>query len=396
MQLVKSLISGRIKMNRFGFIFTLLVLSTLGCREPFEPEIKNQEAGVLVVEGYLDSEGLKSELKLSITTNVSDTVKSAPVKKAMISLISEKGSIFPLLEDKEGIYYFEQNIPENQEYKLEILLSSGEKYVSGTLKPIITPQIQEAGYVRDEQGIEVFVNTQGDENADDFLWTFEETWVFLPRFKVTYIYKPEKRDVVPMKEEERIDLCYASEVNSDILLETSSRFEQQVVFRKTITEIPEGDERLMQRYSILISQKAIPQESLEFWETLKKNTDDIGSIFSPLPSLIGGNFKMEGNSDKPVIGFVSLGIVRQERIYIDRMDVLPWDYNDPEFDDCFISPDTVFLNPAQLQAAFASGAVLPARLVPGPMGPLGYYTTPRRCADCTLYADRKRPEFWED
>jgi hypothetical protein len=314
----------------------------------------------------------------------------------MISLISEKGSIFPLLEDKEGIYYFEQNIPENQEYKLEILLSSGEKYVSGTLKPIITPQIQEAGYVRDEQGIEVFVNTQGDENADDFLWTFEETWVFLPRFKVTYIYKPEKRDVVPMKEEERIDLCYASEVNSDILLETSSRFEQQVVFRKTITEIPEGDERLMQRYSILISQKAIPQESLEFWETLKKNTDDIGSIFSPLPSLIGGNFKMEGNSDKPVIGFVSLGIVRQERIYIDRMDVLPWDYNDPEFDDCFISPDTVFLNPAQLQAAFASGAVLPARLVPGPMGPLGYYTTPRRCADCTLYADRKRPGFWED
>lgn len=105
---------------------------------------------------------------------------------------------------------------------------------------------------------------------------------------------------------------------------------------------------------------------------------------------------MEGNSDKPVIGFVSLGIVRQKRIFIDRMDILPWDYNDPEFDDCFISSDTVFLNPAQLQAAFASGAELPARSVPGPMGPIGYYTTPRRCADCTLYADRKRPEFWED
>jgi hypothetical protein len=383
-------------MKRFGFIFTLLIFLAMGCREPFEPEIKNQEAGVLVVEGYLDSEGLKSELKLSITTNVSDTVKFAPVKRAIISLISEGGSIFPLLEDKEGVYYFEQNIDENQEYKLEILLANGDKYISGTLKPIITPEIQEAGYVRDEQGIEVFVNTQGDENADDFLWTFEETWVFLPRFKVTYIYKPELRDVVPMKEEERIDLCYTSEVNSDILLETSSRFEEQVVFRKTITEIPEGDERLVQRYSILISQKAIPQESLEFWETLKKNTDDIGSIFSPLPSVIGGNFKLEGNPDKPVIGFVSLGIVRQERIYIDRMDILPWDYNDPEFDDCFISPDTVFLNPAQLQATFASGALLPARSVPGPMGPIGYYSTPRRCADCTLYADRKRPEFWED
>lgn len=383
-------------MKRSGFIFTLLVLFAMGCREPFEPEIENQQAGVLVEEGYLDSEGLKSELKLSVTTNVSDTAGFVPVKSAIISLISESGSLFPLEEDKEGVYYFEQNIDENQEYRLEILLANGDKYLSSSLTPIITPPIQDAGNVRDEQGIEVFVNTQGDENADDFLWTFEETWIFLPRFKVTYIYKPELKNVVPIGENERIDLCYTSAINSDILLETSSRFEEQVVFRKTITEIPEGDERLMERYSILISQKAIPQESLEFWETLKKNTDDIGSIFSPLPSLIGGNFKMEGNPDKPVIGFVSLGIVRQERIYIDRMDVLPWNFNDPEFDDCFISQDTVFLNPAQLQTAFASGAVLPARSIPGPMGPIGYYSTPRRCGDCTLYADRKRPEFWED
>lgn len=383
-------------MKRLGFILTLLVLFAMGCREPFEPEIENQQAGILVVEGYLDSEGLKSELKLSTTTNVSDTVKLVPVKKALISLISGSGRIFPLVEEKDGLYYFEQNIPEDQDYQLEILLANGDKYVSSSLKPIITPPIQEAGYVRDEQGIEVFVNTQGDENADDFLWTFEETWIYLPRFKVTYIYKPDLKDVVPIKEEERIDLCYKSESNSDILLETSSRFEEQVVFRKTITEIPEGDERMMERYSILISQKAIPQESLEFWETLKKNTDDIGSIFSPLPSLIGGNFKLEGEPNRPVIGFVSLGVVRQERVYIDRPEILPWEYRDPEFDDCVISQDTVFLNPAQLQAAFASGAVLPARSVPGPMGPIGFYSTPRRCGDCTLYADRKRPEFWED
>ncbi len=382
-------------MKAYGFIFLLFMVS-LGCREPFEPEISNQEAGILVVEGYLDSEGLKSVLKLSITTNVSDTVKFAPVKRAIISLISESGSVFPFVEDREGIYYFEQNIDENKEYKLEILLSNGDKYISGTLKPIITPPIQQAGYVRDEQGIEVFVNTQGDENADDFLWTFEETWIYLPRIKVTYIFKPDIRNVIPIGENERIDLCFKSELNANILLETSSRFEEQVVFRKTITEIPEGDERLMERYSILISQKAIPQESLEFWETLKKNTDDIGSIFSPLPSLIGGNFNLEGDKNRPVIGFVSLGIVRQERVYIDRRDILPWDYSDPQFDDCFISPDTVFLNPAELQSAFASGAVLPARSVPGMMGPIGYYTTPRRCGDCTLYADRKRPEFWED
>jgi hypothetical protein len=383
-------------MSKTGFILSLILITIIGCREPFEPTLNNQQSGILVVEGYLDSEGLKSELKLSVTTKVSDLVSFSPVKKAIINLTSGNGKIYPLVEDKNGSYFFQHNIPEDQQYTLEIILSNGEKYISGSLIPIITPPIKEAGYLRDEEGIEIFVNTQGDKNADDFLWTFDESWIFLPRIKVTYIYKPALMNVVPISDDERIDLCYKSVKNSDILLETSSRFKEQVVFRKTITEIPEGDERLMERYSILISQKAIPQESLEFWETLKKNTDNLGSIFSPLPSQIGGNFKYLGDGKKLVIGYVSIGIVRQERIYINKKDVLPWVYNDPLFDDCFISPDTVRLIPAELRSAFSSGGVLPARSVPGPMGPLGFYSTPRRCGDCTLYADRKRPEFWID
>ena len=38
-----------------------------GCREPFEPEIENVQGGVLVVEGYLDSNGLESVLTISRT-----------------------------------------------------------------------------------------------------------------------------------------------------------------------------------------------------------------------------------------------------------------------------------------------------------------------------------------
>ncbi len=180
-------------------------------------------------------------------------------------------------------------MPEDMEYRLEIELRTGELFESTPIRPIVTPEIIDAGFLRDEEGVEVFVTTQGNENADDFLWTFEETWIYRPRIRTPYIYDASIRDVRNRTEAERIDLCFKSEENPDILLETSSRFQDQVVFRQTITEIPQGDERIQERYSILISQKAIDAEAVQFWETLKRNTEDIGSIFSPLPSQISGN-----------------------------------------------------------------------------------------------------------
>ena len=377
------------------FLFVAIFLFA-GCREPFEPEIENVQGGVLVVEGYLDSNGLKSVLSLSRTAPISGAVSIIPEPGALVSLISDSGQLVKLTEQKDGKYLFQQNIPENQSYRLEILLRNGEKYFSDPMIPIISPDILDAGYVRDEVGVEVFLTTQGNEMADDFLWTFEETWIFRPVIRTPYIYRNNTKVVELRKEEEKIDLCYKSETNPDLLLETSSRFEDQVVFRQTITEIPQGDERLMERYSILISQKAIDQQAVEFWETLKRNTDDIGSIFSPLPSVISGNLHLEGDEDQPVVGYVSMGVIKQTRIYINQKDVIPWGFNDPKFDDCSISEQPIFIGSPQYFSDFGTGAVLPARALMEGTSIVAYYTSPRRCSDCTLNANRKKPDFWEN
>lgn len=381
---------------RFKDLQFLLVLIFLfiGCREPFEPEIENVQGGVLVVEGYLDSNGLESVLSISRTAPISGVESNIPELGALVSLIADSGQLFKLTELKDGEYLFQQDIQENQSYRLEILLRNGEKYFSDPITPIITPEILDAGYIRDEEGVEVYVNTQGNEVADDFLWTYEETWIFRPVIRTPYIFR---NDTVELrKEEEQIDLCYKSETNPDLLLETSSRFEDQVVFHQTITEIPQDDERLMERYSILISQKSIPQEAVEFWETLKRNTDDIGSIFSPLPSVISGNLHLEGDEDQPVVGYISLGVIKQTRIYINQKDVLPWAFNDPEFDDCSISIEPIYIGSPQYFSDFGTGAVLPARELMEGTTIVAYYSSTRRCSDCTLYATREKPDFWED
>lgn len=376
----------------FFFVF-ILAVSVSACREIYEPEVNQLDQSILVVEGYFDSEGLRSELRLSRTSNLGAENSPSPVLGAKIELISDTGDSHSIVEEGDGLYVFQKNIPETNTYLLSIQLPNGQVVESDPIQPILTPPILDAGFLRDESGVEVYVNTQGNENADDFLWTYDETWIFFPRIRLTFIYKPDE-GVVNRNDDERIDLCYKTEKNAGIILETSSRFENQVVFRQTIKEFEEGDPRLQLRYSILVSQKAIPQEAVEFWEKIKKNSEDIGSVFSPLPSLIGGNLHYVDDQERPVVGQISIGVVQQARIFIDREEILPWDISIAEFDDCFIGIDTI--RSAMYEQVFSSGAVLPARVVPGPMGPIGYYTAARRCADCTLYADREKPDFWKD
>ena len=380
-------------MRKIFSLLSLLLLA-LACREPYEPEITQQPVSALVVEGYLDTEGLESKLTISRTVPINAGITFAPETGALVTLFGENGRTYSLAEVEPGIYTFAENLPEDSEYRLEIELPSGELFESTPMRPIITPDIIDAGFLRDEEGVEVFVTTQGNENADDFLWTFEETWIYRPRIRTPFIYDPKISNVRNRTEAERIDLCFKTEENPDILLETSSRFQDQVVFRKTITEIPQGDERIQERYSILVSQKAIDSEAVQFWETLKRNTEDIGSIFSPLPSQISGNIKAVGGSGIPVVGQISMGVVKQRRIYINLTDVSPWGYLDPEFNDCVIGPDAVRI--PDYPVTFRDGSVLPARGLMEGTTIVGYYPADRRCADCTLYASPVVPDFWED
>ncbi len=383
-------------LRKIGIIF-LIISSLVACREPFEPEIDPVDQQVLVVEGYLDSDGTPSILSLSFTSDIgAGATDVTPLLGADIFLENSFGTRFSLSELSDGKYLFEQDIEEEEIYQLRIFLRNGNTYSSSELKPIITPDIIDVGFEKNEAGVEIFLTTQGDENADDFLWTYDETWAFLPAITTQFEYDDLTRDVVLRDPNNRIDLCFRSEPNSDLLLETSSRFEDQFVFRQAIAQIDQGDERLSERYSILISQKALSKEDSEFWEILKNNTDDLGSIFSPLPSLIGGNISLDQNPEVPVIGQVSLGKVRQRRLFIDNQDVTPWRVEVPEYEGCLISPDSILV--AQYEAIFSSGVNIPVRPIIPENGfePIGYFSGPVGCVDCTLRGSNVPPTFWED
>ncbi|PZX50692.1 uncharacterized protein DUF4249 [Algoriphagus ratkowskyi] len=384
-------------MNRLVPVILFCILFITGCREPFNPDIDPTDLSVLVVEGYLDTEGLPSILKLSYTRNIqTDGSNSLNYPGAAVSLRSESGAEYPLTSLGFGQFEFAYDIPEQENYRLHIFTNDGLSYTSELIKPIITPEIIDVGVVKNEKGAEIYLTTKGDENADDFLWTYEETYAFRPKISTPYKYDSASKDVIIRALDDRTNLCYRGDVSSALILETSSRFEGQFVFRQSITQILQDDERLSVRYSILISQKALDKKASEFWEILRKNTNDLGSIFSPLPSTIGGNIKNDQDPNVPVVGFVSLGTVQQKRLFVDAQEVIPWRAVEPDYFNCFVEPDTIMK--INYPLAFTTGTFVPvvAVIPEGAYDPIGFQGAVRRCTDCTLRGVNVKPDFWED
>ena len=138
---------------------------------------------------------------------------------------------------------------------------------------------------------------------------------------------------------------------------------------------------------------ALSPEAAEFWEIMRKNTDDIGTIFSPMPSNITGNMINDQNPEAAVIGFVSLGVIQQRRLFITVQEVSPWRNDLSAYFDCELDADTV--SAISYEDVFASGIKFPAQAVLGENGlPIGYRAALRRCVDCTLRGTNVRPDFW--
>jgi len=383
---MKKWIAGIVAMTAF-----------FACKEPFEPELSQADLSVLTVEGYLDTEGKASELYLGYTRRIYGEnlgPGSTPALGAEIYLLSSSGQRYDLSDQGGGFYLFQNDVAEDDTYQLKISFGGTESYTSDPIRPMISTAIEDVNYEKDERGVEIYVTTRGSREVDDFIWTFSETYAFSPKFISPYIYRPESQDVETRLPEETIYHCYRTLKSPDLILETSSNFDENVIFKKPITRIFPGDERLSNKYSILVSQMALSPDAAEFWEIMRQNTDDIGTIFSPMPSNITGNLTNDQDPEAAVIGYVSMGVIQQRRLFIRVQDVSPWTNDLNAYFDCELDADTV--TASGYEERFGTGVKFPAMAVFAQSSIIGYRSALRRCVDCTLRGTNVRPDFWED
>ena len=371
-------------------MFLLFAFLIGGCKEKFEPDLKDTNAKLLVVEGMINIGGERTSIKLSRTVPVSQKLGNrVPEVNAAISFESDANQTYSLTEISPGTYESAVlNLNPNLKYRLKIV-SKGIEYRTEFLEAKVTPPIDDITWKRKDEGLEISVSAHDDSKKTRYYrWDFDESWIFYPQYASFFIYTGSglrlRNDT-----NENISRCWFYAGSTNALIGSSMKLNEDVIYQKPLILIPNGSERFTEKYSILVKQYALTKEAFEFWDNLRKNTESLGSIFDAQPSDLAGNIKNVNNPSEPVLGFISVGSVQSKRIFITRQQV-QWQVQN--LYTC-TKIDTVELRNI---GAFSNRDYLPLDEVFNNIGVLvGYSASQRPCVDCTLKGSNVRPSFWQ-
>jgi hypothetical protein len=140
----------------------------------------------------------------------------------------------------------------------------------------------------------------------------KETWEYRSAFNSTIQYDP-ATDMFDFRSlANQIYRCYQTQASSTIEVVSTKQLSADIVNKYEVTYIPAGSEKISVMYSDLIRQYAIPVEAYNFWQNLKKNTEQLGSLFDLQPFTELGNIKCVNDPATKCIGFIILRPCRKK------------------------------------------------------------------------------------
>jgi hypothetical protein len=379
----------------------ILIISFMGCRKPYNPPAITAPGSYLVVEGVINAGADSTIIKLSQTVPLSDSARTLnTVQGASVSIESDQNSSYPLTETAPGSYTTAGlSLDNTRHYRLNIKTSTGKAYLSDFEPVINTPPIDSVGFMIQGNGINLYVNTHDPgNNVKYYRWDYQETWQFHALYHSLYITNG--KAIIARTAAQDIYSCFGSYTSSTILIGSAAKLKEAVIYQSPLTQIPSTSERIETKYSILVHQYALSGDAYNFWSDLKKNTEQLGSIFDPQPSINNGNIHCTTNPSEPVIGYISVCNVQQKRIYILNSQlpqswVPTYPYNclaDTAF-YCRPNTGTPCQNDVKLFLIPIGSPEIPVSALQS-VSP-GFVGADFTCVDCTIRGTQVQPPFWK-
>lgn len=396
------------KIEYIVFCGLLVLAVAAGCKKPFSVSLAATANNYLVVEGVINSGADSTIIKLSRTVSLSSSMPVHAVLHAVVIVESDQNKSYNLTEADNGRYVFAGlNLDSTRKYRLHITDGGNKEYLSDFVAVVNAPPIDTVGYTVQKDGVQIFTGTHDPKKATRYYkWSFDETWVFHSRFQSVSI--SDGYTVTNRPYDQNIYKCWGNDASSTIILGSSAKLTQDVITDKPITFVSASSEKFTDKYSILVKQYGLTKEAYNFWQDLKKNTEQLGNIFDAQPSQLKGNIHAVNNPTELVIGYISAGAPSNKRIFIDNRQLPALTIAQP-YPDCkmdtllfkyFSPPNTTPINQVDQYINYKKQPIavplIPIAPIQPPGSPIiGYSAAYPECVDCTLRGTNIQPAFWK-
>lgn len=313
-------------MKRILYLIILFFLVNNGCVEPYEFLVENNQPS-LVVEGYISNVSYNDYSKypadaryftveLRLTGDVIN-IKDEVVSGALIKVVNDLGEEWVYHESTidPGTYFLDNQDFEavaGRSYKLNIQLSEGKSYESEWehLEIFDETPMGEIGFEEVEkqvwvveanenvvttiQGIDVYVDLPKNEAGFPafYKWDFTPTWIYIA--PLAAVWQPDK-------------LCWATNKNYlpdyALQIDNAGGYKKKLFFMQSIR-----NERLFERFSVLVRQYRMSEDLYYFWEEMQEQTQRQG-LFDKPPYNLKSNIKPL-TGDEKVSGY--FGVVEEK------------------------------------------------------------------------------------
>lgn len=368
------------------FCTYLLLLIFACCKQAYEPPAVKANNNFLVVDGFINTTAnAKTIIALSRSRNLVDTVDLVPERNAQVFIESKSGLSYILPAQSAGVYSNLAAIAFNQndEYRIRIKTTDSE-YASDFVPIKRSPLIDSISWKQDND-VTISVSTHDPQALTKYYrWEYVETWEYRSYLKnflglanglIFY------RDTA-------VNRCWSSSNSTDIVVGNSIKLSEDRIDQNPVLKIPNKSLKIQYRYSALINQYALTEDAYNYWETLKKNTQQLGTLFDPQPSQLKGNIHSLKNPAEPVLGYISASSVTSKRVLISNNELTDWMVNDIGLDcqELTIPQDPVNV----LKFNYPDTSYYPYFYVTG-----GLVIAKRHCIDCTVRGGTTiQPLYW--
>ena len=385
------------RKRKIFFVISFLTITLSDCKKVYNPPSVQNNPFFLVVDGTIISGNDSTNITLSRTKSLTDSAPAIKESGAKVFVSGESGVTYPFIELGNGQYATNQLLLNSTEqYQLRIITNDGNEFRSEFSKVLTSPSIDSVYWIRDSSGVQIYLDTHDPTNQTRYYrWENVESWEYHSAYD-SYLEYVDQNNIIERNLTRQIFRCYQTQLLPNIEVTNTTRLSSDVVYKYKVIDIPTGSEKISVEYSDLIKQYAISAEAFNFWSNLKKNTEQLGTLFDLQPFSELGNILCINNPDVKCIGYISFTRMQKQRIFINKNEITQWNYN-PYYDvyePCFIQTayfqdiSNFFLPPGGPYGNSMIGQGI------DPPFPVYLFSTVL-CVDCRVHGGSTiKPAFW--
>jgi hypothetical protein len=301
--------------KKLYILTALLIIGYVSCKKVYKPQLVSVSTNFLVVDGPIVS-GDSTFIRLSRTTSLSDTTRSKAELRATVSVESDQNTLYPLIDKGKGLYILGiTNFSAARKYRLNIKTSNGSIYQSDFVSMKVTPPIDSI-YIKQTDPKEITFYADAHDvtnNTRYYRWDYKDTWAYVPIYHTGYNYKNGVLSYVPPDDPDNLSVCYRWSNSTALILGSTVKLADDVMKQQQLFSITTASEKIAHVYTIQLRQYALTKEGFEYYQNLKKNTEQIGSIFDSQPTILTGNIHCITNPVEMVVGFISASTITNKQ-----------------------------------------------------------------------------------